>query len=36
MGKAAAILGSVVLGLATIGLLVNLKDVKRYVRISTM
>jgi hypothetical protein len=36
MGRAVVIVGSVVLGLATLGLLVNLRDVKRYVRMSTM
>lgn len=36
MGKAIKIIGSVVLGVATIGLLANLKDVKRYVRMSMM
>jgi hypothetical protein len=36
MGKAARIIGSVIITLAAIGFLVNLKDVRRYVRISTM
>jgi hypothetical protein len=36
MGKVARIIGGVVITLAAIGLLANLKDVTRYVRISTM
>lgn len=36
MGKTAKIIGGVVIALATIGLLANLKDVKRYIRMSTM
>jgi hypothetical protein len=36
MGKTAKIVGSVVLSLVAVGLLVNLKDVKRYVRMSMM
>ena len=36
MGKTARIIGGVVLTLAAIGLLANLKDVRRYIRMSTM
>lgn len=36
MGKTVRIIGSVVLTLAAIGLLANLKDVQRYIRMSTM
>jgi hypothetical protein len=36
MGKTARIIGSVVITLAAIGLLANLKDVRRYIRISMM
>jgi hypothetical protein len=36
MWKIARIVGGVVLTLATIGLVVNLKDVKRYVRMTMM
>ncbi len=36
MGKVTRIIGGVIVTLAAIGLLINLKDVKRYVRISTM
>lgn len=36
MSKAAKIIGSVVLTLAAIGVLANLKDVKRYIRITMM
>ncbi len=36
MAKAAKIIGSVVITLAALGLLANLKDVKRYVRITLM
>jgi hypothetical protein len=36
MGKATRIIGGVVLTLVALGILANLKDVRRYVRISTM
>jgi hypothetical protein len=36
MGKAAKIIGGIVITLAAIGVLANLKDVKRYVRITMM
>ena len=36
MWKIAKIVGGVVLTVATIGVIVNLKDLKRYVRMSTM
>jgi hypothetical protein len=36
MEKAAKIIGGIVLALIAIGALANMKDIKRYVRISTM
>lgn len=36
MVKAAKIIGGVVITLAAIGLMANLKDVRRYIRMSTM
>jgi len=36
MGKAARIVGGVVLGLVTLGVLINMKDLQRYIRMSTM
>jgi hypothetical protein len=36
MGKAAKIVGGVVLGLVTLGVLINMKDLQRYIRMSTM
>ena len=36
IGRMSRILGGVVLGLITLGVLINLKDLKRYVRMSTM
>ena len=36
MEKAARIIGGVVLALIAIGAIANMKDIKRYVRISTM
>ena len=36
MAKAAKIIGGVVITLAALGVLANLKDVKRYVRITMM
>lgn len=36
MVKTAKIIGSVIITLAAIGLVANLKDVKRYIRMSTM
>ncbi len=36
MGKTAKIIGGVVLGLVALGLIVNAKDLARYVRMSTM
>ena len=36
MGKAARIVGGVVLGLVTLGVIINMKDLKRYIRMSTM
>jgi hypothetical protein len=36
MAKFAKIVGSIVVTLAAVGFLANLKDVRRYVRMSTM
>jgi hypothetical protein len=36
MEKAAKIIGGVVLALIAIGAIANMRDIKRYVRISTM
>ena len=36
MGKTAKIIGGMVIALAAIGLVANLKDIRRYIRISTM
>ena len=36
MGKTAKIVGGIVLGLFTLGLIINAKDMARYVRMSTM
>ena len=36
MGKTARIVGGVMLGLVTLGVIVNMKDLARYIRMSTM
>jgi len=36
MGKTARIIGGLVIALAAIGFMANLKDIRRYVRMSTM
>jgi hypothetical protein len=36
MGKVTMVLGGIVVGLITLGVLANLHDIKRYVRMSTM
>jgi len=36
LGKVTKVVGGVVLGLFVLGMIVNSKDIKRYIRISTM
>ena len=36
LARISKVVGSVILGLVTLGVLINLKDVKRYIRMSTM
>jgi hypothetical protein len=36
MGKLAKVIGATVLGLIAVGMIVNSKDIARYVRMSTM
>jgi len=36
VGKLSKVVGSIVLGLFAIGMIVNSKDIKRYIRMSTM
>ncbi len=36
LGKVSKVVGSIVLGLFAIGVIVNAKDIRRYVRMSTM
>jgi hypothetical protein len=35
-GKTAKIVGGVVLSVLTLGVIINMKDLKRYIRMSTM
>jgi hypothetical protein len=35
-GRVAKIVGGVVLSLVTVGVIINMKDLKRYIRMSTM
>ena len=35
-GRVSKIVGGVVLGLVTLGVLINMKDLRRYIRMSTM
>ncbi|HWD00398.1 MAG TPA: hypothetical protein VG456_26760 [Candidatus Sulfopaludibacter sp.] len=36
LGKLSKVVGGVVLGLVALGMIINMKDIRRYVRISTM
>jgi hypothetical protein len=36
IGKVSKIVGSVVLGLVALGMIINMKDIKRYVRMTAM
>jgi hypothetical protein len=36
LAKVSKIVGGVILGLVTLGLIINMKDIRRYMRMSTM
>ena len=36
VGKVSKIVGSVVLGLVALGMIINMKDIRRYVRMTAM